>query len=521
MHRTFATWLRQKSIELFSIDLRSLALFRIAVSMLLLADLAQRLRDLRSFYTDESLWPRSLAFAEMATRKGAWSLHTLGGTAGFELALFGIAALTALALMFGFHTRTATALAWMLTISLQNRAYMLLHAGDKLLGLYLFWGFFLPLGARWSLDARKKLPRGTRVISAATIALILQICIVYWFNAAYKSEPIWRVEGTAVRYALNMDRIATGFGHRLIEYPRFLKAMTFGTIWLEAFGPFLVLMPVATGLFRLLAVVFFVSFHLFGLATAMRLGLFPYISAAGWLIFLPPIFWEKMQSRFGLKTPASAAVLSSVEQTVDDHFGTRRWSRGLAWIANGCAVVVFVYIVLWNLRGYDSRRWKPFCPHQLDRIAYALGIEQKWSLFTTNVLISQAWHVVLATLRNGSEADLLSGKRDDFWRRPDRIGEHDRTPRWGKYPAGIRSTAHQDWLKAYADFLAREWNQQHSADEQVESVRIFLMSELNAIPRPEAQKYLLYDSEHNRNAPLVPTETPASSEHGNLENSAN
>src|SRR5438094_7542162 len=72
-------WLRAKAAEFFSIDLRSLALFRITAGLIILVDLAMRMQDLRGHYTDQGVWPRALALREMAPRRWYFSLHLLGG----------------------------------------------------------------------------------------------------------------------------------------------------------------------------------------------------------------------------------------------------------------------------------------------------------------------------------------------------------------------------------------------------------------------------------------------------------
>jgi hypothetical protein len=66
--------------------------------------------------------------------------------------LFAIAALVAIALLVGYRTRLATVLLALLA-SLQARNPTLIQGGDNLLLLLLFWGMFLPLGARFAIDA--------------------------------------------------------------------------------------------------------------------------------------------------------------------------------------------------------------------------------------------------------------------------------------------------------------------------------------------------------------------------------
>jgi hypothetical protein len=83
---------------------------------------------------------------------------------------------------------------------LHARNPLVLQGGDVLFRMLLFWSIFLPLGARCSLDAlrrRSAEPLPDRVSSPCTLALMLQVCFVYWFAAAIKSDPVWRHEGSA------------------------------------------------------------------------------------------------------------------------------------------------------------------------------------------------------------------------------------------------------------------------------------------------------------------------------------
>ena len=93
----------------------------------------------------------------------------------------------------------------------------------------LIWTLFLPLGARFSVDAVREslragadetppelaagVPRAdnTPVASLAVLCLLLQLAAIYWFNALHKTGPTWR-DGTAVHYVLHQERIVTGLG---------------------------------------------------------------------------------------------------------------------------------------------------------------------------------------------------------------------------------------------------------------------------------------------------------------------
>ena len=71
----FRNWLA----EIFALDVRSLALFRVSVALVVLADLAARSGDLRDHYTDVGILPRATAIAEYG-RYGFLSLHLFGGS---------------------------------------------------------------------------------------------------------------------------------------------------------------------------------------------------------------------------------------------------------------------------------------------------------------------------------------------------------------------------------------------------------------------------------------------------------
>ena len=146
--RTPHTWtpaLARWRDAVLSVDLESLALFRICLGGLLLADLVVWARDAEMHLTDQGVIPRELwhvAFAELP------SFHTWGGSLEFELTLLALAALPALAFTLGWHTRVAQVLTWAFWISLQHRNPMILNGGDEVMRLVLFWSVFLPLNAR-------------------------------------------------------------------------------------------------------------------------------------------------------------------------------------------------------------------------------------------------------------------------------------------------------------------------------------------------------------------------------------
>ena len=76
---TLKTRLAQTVDALFGVDLRSLALFRIAVALVLLADLAIRATDLVAHYTDAGVLPRATLLATARFARYA-PLYLLSGS---------------------------------------------------------------------------------------------------------------------------------------------------------------------------------------------------------------------------------------------------------------------------------------------------------------------------------------------------------------------------------------------------------------------------------------------------------
>ena len=167
--------------DLFIIDLRSLALFRISIATLVLIDLALHAQYLRAHFTNFGVLPTWAVEHVFNPHPWFWSLHMASGTLLWQVILFLVAGTAAVALLLGFKTRWATFITWLLLASIHTRHPTLMNGGDNLMRMLMFWSIFLPLSACWSLDARRAYGSTTRpsVFSAASVAIMLQLLIVY------------------------------------------------------------------------------------------------------------------------------------------------------------------------------------------------------------------------------------------------------------------------------------------------------------------------------------------------------
>ena len=286
---------------LFGIDLRSLAAFRIGLGMLLLADLAYRALDFQAHYTDAGILPRGLYLEIFSDVEIAWSVHLALGSTIYQTLLFLIAAVAALALLLGVHTRAAVGISWLLLVSVHNRQPLVLSGSDMILRLLLFWSFFLPLSHPPGVDRRltepMDAPRSRVELSAASVALLVQVALIYVFSVIHKLlNPAW-TQLAAIQDSMRVEGVATPLGSGLLAYPALLRVATASTLAIELVLPLLAFVPWATARIRIGVVVAMWAFHLFGIGGVMNLGLFEYVMALAWVPFLPSLFWDRLAPR--------------------------------------------------------------------------------------------------------------------------------------------------------------------------------------------------------------------------------
>jgi hypothetical protein len=486
---------RARVAELVGIDLRSLAVLRVGLGVLILCDLATRAADLGAHYTDGGVLPRASALVWLPV-EAHLSVYMLNGQAWFQAVLFGIAALVAAALAAGYRTRAATVLSWYLVFALQARNPAIDHGGDNVLRLMLFWAMFLPLGARWSLDraaGRRGEPAVPAVVSVGAVAARLQLCFVYWVTAALKWNPAWLREGSAIATALRLDHLSTAWGRYLLRFPRFLRWLTPGTLALEILGPVAAWSPFYTGPVRSLVVLAFVLFHLCGLGAAMRLGSFPWVCAVSWSLFLPEWLWERLRGgRMGKLMDALDNFDRSGEESYRRRASGRRGSPWGRRLADGLAAVLLAYVLLLNLREVGVSRFGALLP-PVEWISESLSLHQRWSMFAPAPPADDGWYVVAGRTRGGRAVDP--------WRdgelaveRPESLAAVYGDTRWTKYFVNLRQRDYVSHRRLFGNYLCRRWNAAHAGPERLEGLNLVFMQELTEPPNRKlpAQPLLLF-----------------------------
>ncbi len=272
----------------------------------------------------------------------------------------------AVMLLVGYKTRWAVALTW-LTYSLPIRATMVemgeVELGYYILNIVLFWGMFLPWGRHLSVDARGKEETPLRFLSGGSAALLFQIFIIYFSAGLIKDHGDWLFEASAMETLLSLPIYETPLGQWMLNFPKVLAVMSIATVVLELVGPLLIIIPGKTlAKRRMIMVPVFMAFHI-GIAALMGLGMFPYIMIGVWLIYLPPVFWDKVWARFKWGTTSTEIYI--------DRSRWRNWTA-LVFVAISALSFVMVWMYWPDYEGFsDFYQW----------FTIYLLLYQRWMMF--------------------------------------------------------------------------------------------------------------------------------------------
>jgi hypothetical protein len=531
----FARLADSKIGDMFSLDLRSLALFRIFLGILVIADLAGRIPNFRAHYSEDGIMPRELLLQTM--NEWRWSLFLMNSSDQFQVALFAIGWIAALLLIVGYRTRLMIVIVWVILMSIQARNPIVLSGADTLLRLVVFWAMLLPLGAVWSVDATRtdpaRRPTTMRFVSFTGAGLLIQIAVMYWFTALLKTGTTWRGDGTALYYTTAAAQITKPFGEYLNQFTELLRVMTHIGFGIESLAPFLLFIPFWRGIPRMIGIIAIVNLHI-GIWLIMDVALFPWTSALVMAAFLPASFWafagvraqrflawlEQRRFRlplrgipFGLPSLSPTAPAAGTVGATSDAGESSQHSPALIrrmasslrrepqsdpdpkqepgespnrrtvrrpWLLEAFAVFCIVFIAGWNTASVSAFSM----PAESRPIAYGLGIYQKWNMFAPNPPKSTVWYVVRGYVEGGEAVDLLTPiVYDDIetarvftWDEPDDIVDGwYKDKYWRKYFAAIAEDDAEAERKVFAAYACRTWNAYYTGPARLNRLQIVMV----------------------------------------------
>lgn len=410
------------------LDLRSLAVMRIVIGLLLLQDMAVRLFSVRAFLTAEGVLPLS-ALPSPAVYFRA-PLHALSDSAAYQYAVLIILILLALLLISGVRYRVVTFITWLMLASLHERNILILHSSDTILRLTLFWGIFLPWGERFSFRGKGQSRDDSTesVAGLVSVGYMLQITCIYAFSVAFKTGADWRSDFTAVYYALQVGEFGGNAASWLAGFPGLTKILTVFVLITELFAPLLIFIP----RLRLVGVAALLLMHA-GFAIFLNLGPFPLIASASLLGLLPASVWRWIDER--------------------THANTENVFWQTARCQNVTAGVMIICVLGWNLLAIPQSPYKatPLFIHA----ARILHFDQNWAMFSPQPPHTSGWITTSARMRFGGSQDIWNSPLvpDKPSRQQMRRSFGDW--RWFKYLQNLVSARRNEDLQRFAAYLCQ------------------------------------------------------------------
>jgi hypothetical protein len=435
--------------RVFGLDARSLALFRMALGAIVGVDALLRTRDLALMFSPRGIFPTDL-LRKWQGDPCCWSLATLSDEAWVGPAVLMLEGIAGGLLALGCFTRFATIAAWVAVVSVLRRTAPATNAGDAWLCCLLFWGMFLPLGAAWSWDSRR---RGRTVPATAfgpgSVALVLQVAAVYLAAGLAKCNAAW-LSGAAVAHALSVHDHGTALGDRLFAAGWLGRPLSWSVVAAELAAPVLLLgFPAVRG--PLAAA--FISFHAASCGL-MTIGLFGYVGMAAWLPLVPAGFWDRARGN----RPGGP------ESDGPPNRGRTTWAANCVCVAAGLVAIASLVHAIGPARDR-------LLPPPLAHLANLTCLHQEWAMFGT-VERQEQWVYARGHLADGRVVDLLRAGRPLQTERPD--GGFTTLPhhRWHKLLWNLPRPRYRVFAAPLAAALADEWNGRHPPDAQVVTVEL-------------------------------------------------
>lgn len=451
---------------------------RAGIGLILIADLIIRINSVVAHYTDEGILPLS-ALKDHFGKDYTYSLHACSGAPWFQVLLFSAAFIFAILLVMGWRTKLATAISWLLLSSLQSRNPLIGQGGDDLLRILLFWGIFLPWGARYSADRIRKgnaLP-DNRYFDVPALGYGLLVFSVYFFSALLKTSPEWHSEGTALYYALSLDQLTLPLGKAIYPNPDLLNFLTHLTWYTELIAPLLLFVPVFNPFFRTLAVCAMIALHL-GISLFLFVGLFFLIGIAAAVGLLPTVVMDKLEKRFNfLLRPlrkTGQIIFSGKKNAAPAEPDTFFGNFYFRLVLNSLLVFFMALCLLWNIgsvRGSGIGVSRNF-----QWLAQALRFEQCWNMFSPEVMKDDGWYITEGITSDSGKIDVTRQGEITDYSKPNVVLDHIDNDRWRKFGESYMQPVNEGIRIHYCNYLLRRWNREHP-DKKVKRLNIVYMKE--------------------------------------------
>jgi len=465
-------------VKYLTLDLRAIAIMRMAIASVLILDLFIRLSDLEAFYSDTGAVPLNMLF-QYAWNDYYISVHTISGLWTVQFMLFMFSLFCAIMLFVGYRTTLFTVLSWFMLLSLHNRNWLILQGGDDLLRMVLFWGMFLPWGKRYSCDSLYEPEKNAEktFISVATVAYMLQISYLYTGSALLKG-PEWNTEFTALYYTYSLDQITYPITKYVYYFPELLKKLSALAYYIELLVPMLFFIPVKHAWLRLAGILIIILFHVMNGFT-LFIGLFPLIGIATAMGMIPSMAIDRLEMIFSKLKERTKDSFNGIAQLISLFLLKKKSASILSsWQHKmRTAVLVFltVFVFDWNFSNLAFVRSK--LSDHLRFIGYTLRLDQSWGMFAPGVFKDDGWYVIEGITADGEHLNVLDDAKELNFFKPASVVGMFKNDRWRKYSENFIFTDHSFMRGYFCNYFKRIWNEQNLS-KQITTLNIIYMQEL-------------------------------------------
>lgn len=280
------------------VDPRAAGIFRIVLGTLLTLDTIRHANEARLLYSNSGVLPNDY-HQWQPTSRFQFSIFETFSTLGEVRVLFALGVISHLFLLFGYRARLFAVFSFIFTTSMDVRIPFVENGGYIVVNLACFWAMFLPIDARFSVDAwraswrarrergvadlnDRSIPptladergRGRPYVSWIGLMVVFNLGIVYFWNVVNKAGNTWR-KGDTVHFVLYLSRMITGVAvfFRRFMSDAILRPIDWTVLAVEAFICVLIISPRSKRYTRPMAMALMAGLHgTFGFM--MRLGPF-------------------------------------------------------------------------------------------------------------------------------------------------------------------------------------------------------------------------------------------------------
>lgn len=322
----------------FSLDLRSLALFRIALGLVLAMDFLFWVSDLSFFLTERGPYPLGAWVGDTYQGNLPFSLY---GACTYEVWPYFLLAVTwfaILSLIAGQRLSWVTPILWILYVSLQNRSMVALDSGDMLARELLLLGIFLPWGSCWVWGSVTD-AGALRVRPFWSAGVGLYLCLVTTHLFGFLARVFEWQNGD--RGVFQPERLVLALPDGWLPYASWIGSALFALAAWQALGAILLVWTQAR--WRSAAIILLTLSGAFS-AMAFDLGIAPLFGVVALVPWVPADFWRggcgeapecEEPSAFAWRTGLiGCSVLSYGALALLSYLPTERWPQGLEGWAN-------------------------------------------------------------------------------------------------------------------------------------------------------------------------------------------